>query len=111
MLNSAVYNWLRGWSTTVFFMILLIINSIFAWSFFNVTNGAIVRVDIKKCYLYQKYEIFIINLNKQWFGSKFKYLPRHETRDERPKFNKWYQCISGWKNSFIFFQLSVTPEL
>jgi hypothetical protein len=40
MLNSAVYNWLRGWSTTVFFMILLIINSIFAWSIFNVSNGA-----------------------------------------------------------------------
>ncbi len=40
MLNSAVYNWLRGWSTSVFFMILLVINSIFAWSFFNVMNGA-----------------------------------------------------------------------
>jgi hypothetical protein len=40
MLNSAVYNWLRGWSTTVFFMILLVINSIFAWSIFNVSTGA-----------------------------------------------------------------------
>lgn len=40
MLTSAVYNWLRGWSTTVFFIILLIINSIFAWSIFNVSTGA-----------------------------------------------------------------------
>jgi hypothetical protein len=40
MLNSAVYNWLRGWSTTVFFIILIIINSIFAWSIFNVSTGA-----------------------------------------------------------------------
>lgn len=40
MLNSAVYNWLRGWSTTVFFMILIIINSIFAWRIFNVSTGA-----------------------------------------------------------------------
>lgn len=40
MLNSAVYNWLRGWSTTVFFIILLLINSIFAWSLFNVSTGA-----------------------------------------------------------------------
>lgn len=40
MLNSAVYNWLRGWSTTVFFMILIVINSIFAWSIFNVSTGA-----------------------------------------------------------------------
>ena len=40
MLNSAVYNWLRGWSTTVFFIILIIINSIFAWRIFNVSTGA-----------------------------------------------------------------------
>jgi len=40
MLTSAVYNWLRGWSTTVFFIIILLINAAFAWDVFYVTNSA-----------------------------------------------------------------------
>lgn len=40
MLNSAVYNWLRGWSTTVLVIAFLIINSIFAWNLLYVTNEA-----------------------------------------------------------------------
>jgi hypothetical protein len=40
MLTSAVYNWLRGWSTTLFFVMILLINAAFAWDVFYVTNAA-----------------------------------------------------------------------
>ncbi len=40
MLNSAVYNWLRGWSTFILFIILLLINYLFTWDRFYVSTGA-----------------------------------------------------------------------
>jgi hypothetical protein len=40
MLTSAIYNWLRGWSTTVFFILFLFINAAFAWKLFYVESAA-----------------------------------------------------------------------
>jgi hypothetical protein len=40
MATSAVYNWLRGWSKTIFYLLAILINFSFAWPMFNVRNSA-----------------------------------------------------------------------
>lgn len=40
MLTSALYNWLRGWSTAVFLALLILLNVLFATPWFNVKNYA-----------------------------------------------------------------------
>lgn len=39
MATSAVYNWLRGWSKTIFYALAILINFSFAWPLFNVKNS------------------------------------------------------------------------
>ena len=72
MLNSAVYNWLRGWSTTVFFIILLIINSLFAWSFFNVSSGAYGLNYSKEKARYTRQTTERFEHNKDYYDADFK---------------------------------------
>jgi len=47
MATSAVYNWLRGWSKTVFYALAILINFSFAWPLFNVRN-AVYGLDYSK---------------------------------------------------------------
>ncbi len=98
MMNSAVYNWLRGWSTTIFFLLLLIINIIFAWQFFYVSDGAYgLNYNTSKA-RYTRQELQKFEKNKKQFDEDV---------------NKTIEILNNWrlKNTENSIELKKKPKI